>query len=94
MEKFKVELSKPFVKDAKKLKKNKVAYSLVKKLIRQLSIDPFSSSLRTHKVRIPSLGEVWSSRLTGDLRVLWEFSSDNKLTIITLRLQGHNIVYK
>jgi mRNA-degrading endonuclease YafQ of YafQ-DinJ toxin-antitoxin module len=58
-----------------------------------MRVNPFDLSLKTHQVNISSQGKVWSSRVTGDLRLIWEFDEDMKMTIIALRLQGHDTVY-
>jgi mRNA-degrading endonuclease YafQ of YafQ-DinJ toxin-antitoxin module len=36
----------------------------------------------------PKWGEIYSSRITKDLRVLWDFS-ENRLVIIIIDIGGH-----
>jgi mRNA-degrading endonuclease YafQ of YafQ-DinJ toxin-antitoxin module len=50
--------------------------------------DPFYKGLKTHKVNSSKWGEIYSSRITKDLRVLWDFSQ-NELIIIIVDIGGH-----
>lgn len=68
----------------------------MKKIARVLTIcldNPFHQSLKTHRVNIPTLGSVYSSRVTADLRIIWTFSPNNNIVIVAIRLQGHDTVY-
>jgi len=65
------------------------------KCLTHLVLDPFYPSLKTHKVDITSLGLVYSSRVTGDIRILWKYV--NRDTILILTTGGHegkSSVYK
>lgn len=57
-------------------------------IIGALRENPFNSRLYAHFVRISSLGKVYSSRVTGDIRVLW-FFKDNGV-IVLYRIGGHS----
>ncbi|MBI2356729.1 hypothetical protein HYV12_01620 [Candidatus Dojkabacteria bacterium] len=61
----------------------------VKKVIEILSLDPFAESLNTHKVNSHLFGIVYASKVTGDLRILWNFSGKSKM-IIVLTIGGHS----
>ncbi len=65
----------------------------LKKIIDQkiiiLTENPFSSNLKTHKVNTRNYGIRYSSRVTGDLRIIWDFF-DNRTTIIALTIGGHS----
>jgi len=58
------------------------------KCITLLVIDPFYSSLRTHKVNISTFGLVYSSRVTGNIRIIWKYF--NRDTIVILTTGGHD----
>lgn len=63
------------------------------KSVKLLKKDPYTPSLRTHKVFIAELGKVWSSRVTGDLRIIWILKQDNngeKEIIMILTVGGHS----
>jgi mRNA-degrading endonuclease YafQ of YafQ-DinJ toxin-antitoxin module len=92
MGKFKIKLSPYFERDYKKIRDNIVKKRLYK-VFEYLEENPFDEILRTHKVNTPSLGKVWSSSVTGDLRILWKFSDENVMIIVALKLQGHDTVY-
>ena len=66
----------------------------VRSTLKKMLEDPFDSSLVTHQVNVSSLGKVWSSRVTGDLRIIWDFNEKKKLVIVAFRLQGHDTVYR
>ncbi len=91
--KFKLESSRQFDKDFKKISKDKILLKKTLSTLDKLKIDPHDKSLKTHKVNLSNIGLMWSSRVTKDLRILWKFSKDNDLIILTIRLQGHDTVY-
>ena len=69
--------------------KNKKLESLILKTLKLLKTDPSYKSLRTHKVFISSFGEVYSSYVTGDLRIIWMWV-ESKLIILLLDIGGHS----
>jgi mRNA-degrading endonuclease YafQ of YafQ-DinJ toxin-antitoxin module len=83
-------ITKEFERSYKKYIKGDVG---LKKIIDQkiiiLTENPFSSSLKTHKVNTRNYGIRYSSRVTGDLRIIWDFF-DNRTTIIALTIGGHS----
>jgi len=86
---FKVEFSEYFAKQYYKLIKNN---SNIEKRINvallKLEKNP---EVVSHKV-----GEVWSCRVTGDVRIIWEYK-DGELSILLIKIGGHsgkNSVYK
>lgn len=89
--------TKAFLRKAKKLidsaqKRQNLEESLIK-----LETNPFYSTLKTHKVQSGKYGLMYSSRVTGDLRIIWNFDQDDKLILLLLDLGGHeggNKVYK
>lgn len=79
-------------RDIKRIKDKEIKKT-INQVFKIIAIDPFHTSLKTHAVNIPNLGKAWSSRVTGDLRLIWQFDENDKLIILTLRLQGHDTVY-
>ncbi len=69
-------------------KKDRRLIISIEKVLKTLSIEPFSKSLRTHYVEVSSLGKVYSSRVNGDIRILWII--DNQGTILILRVGSHS----
>ena len=64
--------------------REKVAMTLDK-----LSINPFDRNLRSHKVGTRRYGIKWSSRVTGDLRIIWDFEAENRMVVLLLDIGGH-----
>ncbi len=62
----------------------------VRKAFKLLEVDPKYPSLHSHKVQTPTFGEKWSSRVTGDIRIIWDFDEDNNLIIFVLDIGGHS----
>jgi mRNA-degrading endonuclease YafQ of YafQ-DinJ toxin-antitoxin module len=88
---YQLEQSQAFIRDLKKLIKSKrISFSKVDKVFYQLAKDPFASSLKTHKVSSKNYGLQYSSRLDGDLRLIWNFDANRKLVIIMLDIGGHS----
>ncbi len=86
---FKILTSKVFDKAFMNLvRKNITLKSKVIKVFKTISADPFHPSLRTHKVQTRSYGLGYSSRVTGDLRIIWNFTP-NELVIIALTIGSH-----
>jgi mRNA-degrading endonuclease YafQ of YafQ-DinJ toxin-antitoxin module len=69
-------------------KKNSKVIDKIEKTLFELSNQPFKRNLRTHKVRAKKNGIVYSSRITGDLRVIWKFEQDK--IILILAVGGHS----
>jgi len=87
---YKVKLSEKFRRKYKQLIKNNLKLQeKINSTFEKLKEDPFQKSLRTHKVHFSQLGEVFSSRVTGDLRVLWLMQSDICILLL-LDIGGHS----
>lgn len=54
-------------------------------VVKRIKGDPFGGSLRTHSVKVPSFGRVYSSRVNGDYRIIWTLEEEE---IILLRRIG------
>lgn len=86
----KLEPTKYFKKHLLKLiKSGRLTVAKFDSFAMSLARNPFDKSLRTHKVKTQKLGHRYSSRLTGDLRVIWDFDETKQLVILLLDLGGH-----
>jgi mRNA-degrading endonuclease YafQ of YafQ-DinJ toxin-antitoxin module len=65
--------------------KNKIS-----KTITNLAENPKNPILKTHKVTTKVHGEVFSSSVTGDIRIIWLISDDKKITILLVDIGGHS----
>ncbi len=89
MSEYKYQFTSNFEKKSSKLfKKNSTLRKRFYKTLFQILKNPFYKGLRTHRVNTPKWGEVYSSRVTGDLRILWDFIEDN-LIILIIDIGGH-----
>lgn len=87
--KYSFKYSQNFYHSYKRMtKKDKGLATSVEKVLKKLSLDPFSKSLKTHYVDVSSLGKVYSSRVNKDIRILWRFYDD--FTILLHRIGGHS----
>lgn len=88
--KYQLEITKKAAKKYKKLTtKNKHLQEKVQEILKILVDDPFHSKLKTHKVQITNYGIVYSSRITQDIRIIWDIEID-KVTIVLLDIGGHS----
>lgn len=55
-----------------------------------LSLDPHNPVLQSHKVNAVNYGLSWSSRISGDIRVVWKYDSSKNLVILVLMLGFHS----
>lgn len=61
----------------------------VEKTLQTLAINPFHSGLHTHKVLDRHGGPSYAFRVTGDLRILWEFNGEQAHVLDILNIGGH-----
>lgn len=91
MSKYELEFTSRFFRELNKIKKKN--YRLARKVritLEKIVEDPFQNSLKTHRVDSKDFGVSWSSRVTGDLRVIWDFrESDDELVVLALAIGGH-----
>ncbi|MGC8785405.1 MAG: type II toxin-antitoxin system YafQ family toxin [Armatimonadota bacterium] len=66
----------------------------LQRVLEQLSVDPFQTQLRTHKLR-GELEGVWACWIERDIRLLFEFvtAEDGGEEILLLTLGSHDEVY-
>ncbi len=87
---FEIETTEAFRrKYAKLILNNSLMKIRIDKAVMELSINPKQRSLKTHKVTLPRLGEVYSSRVTGDVRIIWEYAS-GKAILMLIDIGGHS----
>ncbi len=95
---FELELTPEFIKDYQKLvKKNKLLVKFFEKALVLLTQNPKHNSLRSHKVDTIDNFDVWSSSVTGDIRIIWTYGQNQKMVIVLLESGTHsgaNKVYK
>ena len=65
-----------------------------KKALNLLQNDPTYPSLKSHKVATKSFGIKWSSWITGNLRIIWDFDEKEKLIILLLAITEHSGKHK
>lgn len=88
--KYHLEFTKKAARKYKKLTiKNIHLQEKIQETLKVLVDDPFHSKLKTHKVQITNYGIVYSSSVTKDIRIIWEFEKE-KITIVLLDIGGHS----
>lgn len=86
---FKLVYSREFERRAKKLvKSNPGLKPKIKKSLILISTDSFNPTLKSHKVKTSNYGLVYSSRVTGNLRILWVREND-EVVIFVITIGGH-----
>lgn len=69
-------------------KKDRNLYILIVRVMNKLEINPFDRHLRTHKVNSVKENEVFSSRVTGNIRIIWIIQGSQILLL--LDVGGHS----
>ncbi|MFC1780201.1 type II toxin-antitoxin system RelE/ParE family toxin [Patescibacteria group bacterium] len=88
---FKLLPTMHFMRNYKSIvKRNPRVSKRIKKTLNQMRINPFYKGLKTHKVDAHQLGIHYSSRVSGDIRIIWNFQEDDNLVIILLLIGGHS----
>lgn len=83
--------SRYFLKKSKKfVKNNRRHQQKLEHTLKTLSQNPFSLSLKTHRVSHKITGKAFSSWVTGEIRVIWDFTKDNQPIILLIDLGGHS----
>jgi mRNA interferase YafQ len=80
-----------FLKKAKKIiQKNLDLAKQIDSAIRSLQQNPKNPILKSHKVVTPKFGFAYSSRINGDLRIIWDYSKDELFILDLLDIGGHS----
>ncbi len=66
----------------------------LKTFLQKLTMNPLHPSLKSHKVNTQNHGVRWSSRVTDDIRVIWDYAADQRLAILLLDIGGHSGTHK
>lgn len=72
------------------IKGNRGIERKIRKALYFLQQDPHYPSLKTHQANTRNYGEKWSSWVTGDIRIIWDYDSKERLVIILLDLGKHS----
>ena len=75
-------------------RKNPFLKKRIKKVLKIMRMDPFYKGLNTHKVDALKHGVHYSSTVTGDIRIIWNFDEDDNIIILLLTIGGHSGKYK
>lgn len=92
---YKIQITEAFNNRYVKLvKKDKILMRRINKTIELLRQNPFYPGLHSHIVDEDFYyGNIYSSRVTGDIRILWAFDPKQRLVLILLKVGGHDYVY-
>lgn len=72
------------------IKGNAIREKRVRKALGLLMNDPFYPSLKSHKVNTRKHGTKWSSRVTDDIRLIWDFDHDEAFLIDIIDIGTHS----
>ena len=87
---YELQTTGSFRKKYKKLaERNKKLQNSIQKALELLRVNPKYKSLKTHKVFLSQYGEVYSSFVTDDIRIIW-IQVENKLIVLLLDIGGHS----
>lgn len=87
-----VSFDKSFQKSFAKRIKNTVAEEIFWQKLKTFSVNPFESSLGTHKLS-GKLRDYWSFSLQHDLRVIFFFTNDKPKEAVFFDIGTHDDVY-
>jgi len=97
MGRYAIQFTPNFIKKYNKIQKyDSKLYKRIENVLVILSDNPQHNSLRSHKVTLSDGREVFSSKITGDIRIIWNYSNITPV-IIMYTIGGHsgkNKVYR
>lgn len=83
--------TKLFTEKSRKITKgNAKVIKALQKSLHQMQEDPFYKSLKTHKVQSKRDGIRYSNRVTGDIRIIWDFDENDTVILILFDIGGHS----
>lgn len=92
---YKLVETENFRKKNKKFSKNNPQFKIkLSKTLKLIQENPFHPSLKSHRAEIVGLGKHWSSWVTGDIRIIWDFDEDDKIIILLLDIGKHSGKHK
>ena len=87
---FRIKTTSNFERSYKRLiKGNSELVLSISNVVKKIREDQFQQGLRTHKVMSRYHSLVFSSKVTGDIRILW-IQEGQSLIIILLKIGGHS----
>jgi len=87
---YRLKLTGPFQKSLKKLvAKDSILKNKTAKVFLILAKNPIDPSLHSHKVTTRKYGQKWSSRVTGNIRIIWDYEGEALMVILLLDIGGH-----
>lgn len=86
--------TEPFKDRRKALGNDEQIKKRLKATLQKLAMNPTHPSLKSHKVNTPNYGQRWSSWVTGDIRVIWDYDINKRLLILLLDVGGHSGKHK
>ena len=88
---FTLKITATFAATRKKLAgNNKTLNKRIKVTLQKLALNPAHPSLQSHKVNTRNYGIRWSSWVTGDLRIIWDYDGEQRLVLIVLDIGTHS----
>jgi len=88
---YRLNFGEDFWKTYKKLVQgNPLLLKKFEKTLDILSEDPFYPSLKTHKVDTKRNKNIYSSSVSGDVRIGWMFNQNDDLVILILEAGTHS----
>jgi len=88
---FTLKITATFAVTRKKLAgNNETLNKRIKVTLQKLALNPAHPSLQSHKVNTRNYGIRWSSWVTGDLRIIWDYDTEQRLVIILLDIGTHS----
>lgn len=84
-------LQDSFLKESNRIvRANPILANKIRNVLKTLTIDPFYKGLKTHKVESKLFGRRYSSRVSGDIRIIWDFDAAKRKIILLLTIGGHS----
>ncbi len=92
---YKIRYTSFFSRQYRKLiSKNSRLEKRIDKTVEILKKDPQYSGIHSHKVDFDKeLGNIYSSRVTGDIRILWAYDKKFNIVIVLLDIGTHDHIY-
>lgn len=88
---FTLKITATFASTREKIVGNNEALNKrIKVTLQKLALNPAHPSLQSHKVNTRNFGVRWSSWVTGDLRIIWDYDAEQRLVLILLDIGTHS----
>ena len=92
---FTLKITATFIITREKIAGNDEALNKrIKVTLQKLAINPSHPSLQSHKVITQNFGIRWSSWVTGNIRIIWDYDIEQRLVIIVLDIGTHSGTHK